>query len=104
MEREGSGFDLMYNVLPSGERPAPVLEEGGGLGAGDCPRQSAQARQLAGPIAKAGARSQRTQRERVAVGVLAQSDAIHAGLGAGIGALAPKRRALSEEVNRNFRG
>jgi ATP-dependent DNA helicase RecG len=103
MEREGSGFDLMYNVLPSGERPAPVLEEGA-----DSVRVTVQGSQLkpelARPIAKAGARSQRTQRERVAVGVLAQSDAIHAGLGAGIGALAPKRRALSEEVNRNFRG
>ena len=72
MEREGSGFDLMYNVLPSGERPAPVLEEGA-----DSVRVTVQGSQLkpelARPIAKAGARSQRTQRERVAVGVLAQS-------------------------------
>lgn len=73
MEREGSGFDLMYDVLLSGGRPAPVLEEGA-----DSVRVTIQRRllktEVARLMAEADARFQLTQRERITLGALAQSE------------------------------
>lgn len=77
MEREGSGFDLMYDRLLSQGRPAPLPEEGP-----DSVKVSIQ-RQIAKPevmhlITEADARFQLTQRERITLGVLAQSEGMTA--------------------------
>ena len=73
MEREGSGFDLMYDRLLSQGRPAPVPEEGA-----DWVKVTIQ-RRIVKPevmrlIADADARFQLTQRERITLGVLAQTE------------------------------
>ncbi|MFN8669083.1 MAG: ATP-binding protein [Gemmatimonadaceae bacterium] len=77
MEREGSGFDLMYDVLLSGGRPAPVLVEGA-----DSVRVTIQRRllkpEVARLMAEADARFQLTQRERITLGALAQSEGMAA--------------------------
>jgi len=77
MEREGSGFDLIYDRLLSQGRPAPVTEEGA-----DSVKVTIQ-RRIAKPevmrlIAEADARLQLTQRERISLGVLAQSEGMTA--------------------------
>ena len=77
MEREGSGFDLMYDRLLSQGRPVPLAEEGP-----DSVRVTIQ-RLILKPdvmrlIADADARYQLTQRERITLGVLAQSDGLTA--------------------------
>lgn len=77
MEREGSGFDLMYDVLLSEGRPAPVLEEGI-----DSVKVTIQRRilkpEVARLMAEADARFQLTQRERITLGALAQSEGMNA--------------------------
>ena len=77
MEREGSGFDLMYDRLLSQGRPAPVPEEGV-----DWVRVTIQ-RRIAKPavmrlLTEADARFQLNQRERITLGVLAQSEGLTA--------------------------
>ena len=77
MEREGSGFDLMYDLLLSYGRPAPVPEEGT-----DWVKVTIQ-RRIAKPavmrlLMEADARFQLTQRERIALGVLAQTEGMTA--------------------------
>lgn len=77
MEREGSGFDLMYDRLLSQGRPAPLPEEGP-----DWVRVTIQ-RRIVKPevmrlIAEAEARYQLTQRERIALGILAQTEGMTA--------------------------
>lgn len=77
MEREGSGFDLMYDRLLSQGRPAPVPEEGA-----DWVRVTIQ-RRIARPavmrlLTEADERFQLTQRERITLGVLAQSEGLTA--------------------------
>lgn len=77
MEREGSGFDLIYDRLLSQGRPAPLPEEGP-----DWVKVTIQ-RRIARPevmrlVAEADARFQLTQRERIALGVLAQSEGLTA--------------------------
>jgi len=77
MEREGSGFDLMYDRLLSQGRPAPLLEEGP-----DAVRVTIQ-RRIVKPevmhlMAEADQRFQLTQRERITLGILAQSDGMTA--------------------------
>jgi ATP-dependent DNA helicase RecG len=77
MEREGSGFDLIYDRLLSQGRPAPVTEEGV-----DWVRVTIQ-RRIVKPevmrlLAEADARFQLTQRERITLGVLAQTDGMTA--------------------------
>jgi len=77
MERGGSGFDLMYDRLLSQGRPAPVPEEGP-----DCVRVTIE-RRIAKPevmrlIAEADARYQLTQRERIALGILGQTEGMTA--------------------------
>ncbi|RZL03982.1 MAG: ATP-dependent DNA helicase [Rubrivivax sp.] len=77
MEREGSGFDLIYDRLLSQGRPAPVPEEGI-----DWVKVTIQ-RRIAKPevmrlMAEADARFQLTQRERITLGVLAQTEGMTA--------------------------
>ncbi len=77
MEREGSGFDLIYDRLLSQGRPAPVTEEGT-----DWVRVTIQ-RRIAKPavmrlVSEADARFQLTQRERITLGVLAQTEGMTA--------------------------
>ena len=67
MEREGSGFDLIYDRLLSQGRPAPVPEEGA-----DWVKVTIQ-RRIAKPdvmrlLSEADARFQLTQRERITLG------------------------------------
>lgn len=77
MEREGSGFDLIYDRLLSQGRPAPFPEEGP-----DWVKVTIQ-RRIAKPevmhlVSEADARFQLTQRERITLGVLAQSEGLTA--------------------------
>ncbi|PIQ51958.1 MAG: ATP-dependent DNA helicase [Comamonadaceae bacterium CG12_big_fil_rev_8_21_14_0_65_59_15] len=77
MEREGSGFDLIYDRLLSQGRPAPVPEEGS-----DWVKVTIQ-RRIAKPevmrlLTEADARYQLTQRERITLGVLAQTEGMTA--------------------------
>lgn len=73
MEREGSGFDLMYERLLSQGRPVPRLDEGV-----DWVKVTIQRRimkpEVVRLMADADARFQLTQRERVTLGALAQSE------------------------------
>lgn len=77
MEREGSGFDLMYDRLLSQRRPAPIAEEGP-----DWVKVIVQRRILKPEvlqlIAKADERFQLSQRERITLGVLAQTEGMTA--------------------------
>lgn len=77
MEREGSGFDLIYDRLLSQGRPAPVPEEGA-----DWVKVTIQ-RRIVKPgimrlMADADDRFQLTQRERITLGVLAQTEGMRA--------------------------
>jgi ATP-dependent DNA helicase RecG len=77
MEREGSGFDLIYDRLLSQGRPAPVPEEGS-----DWVKVTIQ-RRIAKPevmrlLTEADAQFQLTQRERITLGVLAQTEGMTA--------------------------
>lgn len=73
MEREGSGFDLIFDRLLSQGRPAPVSEEGP-----DWVKVTIR-RRIVKPavmrlVALADAHYQLTQRERITLGALAQSE------------------------------
>ncbi len=77
MEREGSGFDLIYDRLLSQGRPAPLPEEGV-----DWFKVTIQ-RRIVKPevmrlLTEADARFQLTQRERIALGILAQTEGMTA--------------------------
>ena len=77
MEREGSGFDKIFEVLLSQGRPAPELIETHGR------VQVTVRRRILKPevidfIAKADQTYQLNQRERIALGLLAQHDAMTA--------------------------
>jgi len=77
MEREGSGFDKMFEVLLSQGRPAPELTERHDR------VQVTVRRRIIKPevidfIAKADQTYQLTQRERITLGLLAQHDALTA--------------------------
>ena len=77
MEREGSGFDKIFEVLLSQGRPAPELSE-----THDRVQVTVRRRILKPKvidfIAKADQTYQLTQRERIALGLLAQHDALTA--------------------------
>ncbi len=77
MEREGSGLDLIYDRLLSQGRPAPDIEEGT-----DWVKVTIQ-RRIAKPavmrlVTQADAHFQLTQRERITLGVLAQTEGMTA--------------------------
>lgn len=77
MEREGSGFDLIYDLLVSKGRPAPVPAEGI-----DSVRVTIHRRIMRPDVMRLvkeiDGRFQLTQRERIALGMLAQSDGLTA--------------------------
>lgn len=77
MEREGSGYDKIYEVLLSQGRPAPELIE-----THDRVQVTVRRRilkpEIIDFIAKADQTYQLTQRERIALGLLAQHDALTA--------------------------
>lgn len=77
MEREGSGFDLIYDRLLSQGRPAPVPEEGV-----DWVKVTIQ-RRIVKPevmrlLTEVDERFQLTQRERITLGALAQTEGMTA--------------------------
>ena len=77
MEREGSGFDLIYDRLLSQGRPAPEPEEGA-----DWVKVTIQRRiikpEVMRLISEADERFQLTQRERITLGALAQTEGMTA--------------------------
>lgn len=77
MEREGSGFDLMYDRLLSHGRPVPVAHEGS-----DSVRITIQRRILKPEalrlLEEADNRFHLMQRERITLGLLAQSEGLSA--------------------------
>ncbi|MBS0465987.1 MAG: putative DNA binding domain-containing protein [Proteobacteria bacterium] len=77
MEREGSGYDAIYDVLLSQGRPAPVVAEGPDWVRVSLAR-TAPDRQVLAFIAKAGETHQMSQRERIALGLLARAEALTA--------------------------
>lgn len=77
MEREGSGLDLVYDLLLSKGRPAPRVEEGS-----DSVKVTIL-RRIVKPavmrlLTEADARLQLTQRERITLGFLAQTEGMTA--------------------------
>lgn len=77
MEREGSGFDTVYDVLLSQGRPAPRVEEGADWVRVTLTRSAPDRRVLAF-ITRASENYALTQRERIALGLLAQYEALTA--------------------------
>lgn len=77
MEREGSGIDAIYEVLLSQGRPVPRVEEGADWVRVTLAR-TAPDRQALAFIAKAGETYPLTQRERIALGLLARHEALSA--------------------------
>ena len=77
MEREGSGFDLMYDRLLSQGRPAPVPEEGPDSVTVTIQRRIVKPGVL-GLMAAADERFELTQRERITLGALAQTEGMTA--------------------------
>ena len=75
MEREGSGFDLIFDRLLSQGRPAPVPEEGADWVKVTIYRRIVKP-EVMRLIAEADARFQLTQRERITLGALAQTEGV----------------------------
>lgn len=75
MEREGSGFDLLYEVLTSQGRPLPEVREGEDRVEVTIPRRVIKPKVI-DFLAKADQTYQLTQRERIALGVLVQHEAL----------------------------
>jgi ATP-dependent DNA helicase RecG len=77
MEREGSGFDLLYEVLTSQGRPLPGVHEGTDRVEVTIPRRVIKP-EVIDFLAKADQTFQLSQRERIALGILVQYDALTA--------------------------
>ena len=77
MEREGSGFDLMYERLLSSGRPPPVPTEGVDSVCITVVRRIVKPQVIA-LIDRADQRFQLSQRERITLGILAQADGLTA--------------------------
>ncbi len=77
MEREGSGFDKMYEVLLSQGRPVPEVREGPDRVEVTVRRRILNPR-IIDLVAKADEHFQLTQRERITLGLLAQHEALTA--------------------------
>lgn len=77
MEREGSGFDAIYDVLLSQGRPTPTVEEGPDWVCVSLSRRAPD-QQVLNFIAKADQMHPLSQRERIALGLLAQNEALTA--------------------------
>jgi len=77
MEKEGSGFDLMYDVQLSQGRLAPIPEEGEDWFKVTVRRRLLKP-EVIGLLARADATHQLSQRERITLGMLAMSDGLTA--------------------------
>ncbi|MCC6553077.1 MAG: ATP-dependent DNA helicase, partial [Polyangiaceae bacterium] len=77
MEREGSGFDLMYERLLASGRAAPIASEGTDSVHVVIPRRVIQPGVIR-LLAQADLRYQLTQRERIAFALLAQTEGLSA--------------------------
>lgn len=77
MEREGTGIDLLYERLLSSGRAAPKVVEGPDSVHVTIPRRVVHPAVIR-LLEDADARYQLTQRERIALGMLAQSDGLRA--------------------------
>jgi len=77
MEKEGSGFDLMYDVQLSQGRPVPVPSEGPDS-VSVCLVRRIQRPEIVWLMSEADARFQLRQRERITLGMLAASDGLTA--------------------------
>ena len=77
MEREGSGFDLMYERLLASGRGVPVASEGTDSVHVVVPRRVIQPAVIR-LLADANERYQLTQRERIVFGLLAQTEGLSA--------------------------
>ena len=77
MEREGSGFDLMYEVLTSQGRPLPEVNEGSDRVEVTIPRRVVKP-EVIDFLSKAELVLHLTQRERISLGILVQHDAMTA--------------------------
>lgn len=77
MEREGSGFDLMYEQLLAADRPPPVPSEGVDSVTVTVLRRKPRP-QIVALIDEADRRFQLSQRERITLGILAQADGLTA--------------------------
>ena len=77
MEREGSGFDLMYERLLTGGRPAPVLTEGDDSVCVIIKRRITKP-EVIRLLNEVDRRFQLTQRERITMGLLAQFEGLTA--------------------------
>lgn len=77
MEKEGSGFDLMYDVQLSQGRPVPVPSEGADS-VSVCLVRRIQRPEIVRLMSDADARFQLRQRERITLGMLAASDGLTA--------------------------
>ena len=77
MEREGSGFDRMYEVLLSQARPVPELREGPDR-VEVIVRKGIMKPEIIEFISKADQTWQLNQRERITLGLLAQHDSLSA--------------------------
>lgn len=77
MEREGSGFDLLYERLLSSGRATPTVREGTDSVHVTVPRRLIQPAVIR-LLAEADQRHQLSQRERIVLGLLAQSEGLTA--------------------------
>ncbi|MBI5500472.1 MAG: putative DNA binding domain-containing protein [Deltaproteobacteria bacterium] len=77
MEREGSGFDLLYERLLASGRGAPMVREGADSVHVTIPRRVIQPGVIQ-LVVEADKRYQLTQRERIALGLLAQTEGLSA--------------------------
>ncbi len=77
MEREGSGYDLLYEVLTSQGRPLPEVREGPDRVEVTIPRRVMKP-EVIDFLAKADQTFSLTQRERIALGILVQYEALTA--------------------------
>jgi len=77
MEKEGSGFDMLYDRLLSSGRPAPVPEEGPDWVKVTIKRRIMKP-EVIQLITQADARYQLAQRERITLAALAQSEGMTA--------------------------
>ena len=77
MEREGSGFDLLYERLLASGRGAPTVREGTDSVHVTIPRRVIQPGVIR-LVAEADKRYQLTQRERIALALLAQTEGLSA--------------------------
>lgn len=77
MEKEGSGFDLMYDVQLSQGRPVPVPSEGPDS-VSVCLGRRIQRPEIVRLMSEADARFQLRQRERITLGMLAAGDGLTA--------------------------